>query len=79
MSIKTPSRKQLAAKIEELPPEALRELAAYIDYLRYKSGKEASSDREPFLLAIAGLGESDERDVSERAEEILADEVDTAL
>jgi hypothetical protein len=32
---------------------------------------------KPLLLAIAGLGESDEKDVSERAEEILTDEVDT--
>ena len=79
-----PSHQQLAQAINELPAEILPELANFIDYLRFKLNfhNQVSQINTPtnassaFLLAIAGIGASDEEDVSERDEEILAAEID---
>ena len=77
-------RQQLTKAINELPAEVLPELANFIEYLRFKvNPPEPSSQAEmqedsgsTFLLSIAGLGTSDEDDLSERDEEILATEID---
>jgi len=60
----TPTREQLSQAIDELPSEALPELANFIEYLQFKVNSfqdsvktEPKSDR--FLMSIAGLGESE--------------------
>ncbi|RKZ92912.1 MAG: hypothetical protein DRR19_02825 [Candidatus Parabeggiatoa sp. nov. 1] len=79
------SHQQLTQAINELPTEVLPELANFIEYLRFKltnshNASEAKTQNSaagsPFLLAIAGIGASDEDDISERDEEILANEID---
>jgi hypothetical protein len=82
MNTWTPTREQLSQSIDELPSEALPELASFIEYLRFKVNSAPSSMKtEPksnqFLMSIAGLGESEETDLSERDEEILASEIDS--
>ena len=48
------------------------------DYLRYKSiEKQSQKPSGNFLLSIAGLGTSAEKDISERDEDILAKEIDS--
>lgn len=75
------TRQQLTQTIEELPGEMLPELVSFVNYLHLKSqlGKTpatpVTSTQDNFLLAIAGLGSSEETDLSERDEEILAKEV----
>jgi hypothetical protein len=71
-------RQQLLEAVNALPDEALVELANFIDYLRYKSAyqKELTTHSSSFLLAVAGLGNSGQSDVSERDEEILRNEID---
>src|SRR5262245_21510388 len=85
MSTQTLTRQQLIETINELPPEILPELANFVAYLQFKANlpdqllPHASVQLEAgstFLLAIAGLGESDEIDLSERDEEVLAQEID---
>lgn len=81
MNSVTPTRQQLAQAIEELPLEALPELANFIEYLQFKASstpalKEDELEGRDFLMRIAGLGESDETDLSERDEEILKSEID---
>jgi len=65
---------QLNDAIAELPIEILPELANFIEYLRFKI-KAPQVDKivetpssSGFLLAITGLGASDEDDISERDE-----------
>ncbi|NJL40765.1 MAG: DUF2281 domain-containing protein [Leptolyngbyaceae cyanobacterium SM1_4_3] len=72
-------RQELIETVSALPDEALLELASFLDYLRYKSVQPKNSDRKAssFLLAIAGLGNSGQTDISERDEEILRSEVDS--
>jgi hypothetical protein len=71
------NRKQIIESIQALPEESLAELIIFVDYLRYKSTeKQLPKTSENFLLTIAGLGTSAEKDISERDEEILANEVD---
>ena len=78
------TRQQLTKAIDELPVEVLPELATFIDYLRFKAtaprpSPEAESPEHPgsaFLLSIADLGATDDDDISERDEEILAREID---
>jgi hypothetical protein len=85
MSILVPTRQQLMELIEELPVESLPELANFLEYLRFKahdsrsmtSYSTQSFSGSTFLLAIAGLGASDEVDLAERDEEILANEIDS--
>ncbi len=78
------TRRQLVEIINELPTELLPELVNFVEYLRFKINPSALS-MEPimpeisgsaFLLSIAGLGACDEDDISERDEEILANEID---
>jgi hypothetical protein len=57
-----------------------KSLANSLEYLRFKSNQltvKKASEENNFLMAIAGLGESDETDLSERDEEILAQEIDS--
>ena len=82
MNSGTPTREQLSQAIDELPSETLPELANFTEYLRFKVTSfeyplktEAKSNQ--FLMSIAGLGESEETDLSERDEEILASEIDS--
>ena len=79
----TPTHQELIQTISDLPTEVLPELAHFIDYLRFKFDFHKNTEVEAkttsgsaVLLAIAGIGESDDAQVSERDEEILANEVD---
>lgn len=81
----TPTRQQLIEEISKLPSDILPELADFLSYLRHKSFSLASEHTQvdesarsgaKFLLSIAGLGESQENDISERDEEILSSEID---
>jgi len=64
--------------IQVLPAEALVELSNFLDYLRYKAAyqRELTTHSSSFLLAVAGLGNSGQEDISERDEEILGNEID---
>lgn len=64
-------------RIEELAEQEQRTPSEVVaDALQaYRSQKKKLSDVE-FLYAIAGIGASDEDDISERDEEILESEVD---
>ena len=78
MDTLTTNRKQIIESIQTLPEESLAELINFVDYLRYKSTeKQSPKTSGNFLLSIASLGSSAEEDVSERDEEILANEVDS--
>lgn len=84
MSLFVPTRQELHLAIDDLPVEALPELNSFLEYLRFKTGLSplvtTQSDQpaagSAFLLSIAGIGASTETDLSERDEEILANEVD---
>jgi hypothetical protein len=69
----TVERQKLIEAVSTIPNEVLLELASFVDYLRYKSTqqKEPNNNASSFLVAIAGLGNSGQKDVSERDEEIL--------
>jgi hypothetical protein len=71
-------RQKLIEAVNSLPDEVLLELASFLDYLRYKSIQRRESDinTDNFLIAVAGLGNSGQHDVSERDEEILGSEID---
>ncbi|RUR74490.1 hypothetical protein ACF3DV_12110 [Chlorogloeopsis fritschii PCC 9212] len=72
-------RQKLIEVISTLPDEVLLELASFVDYLRYKSihlKEPENKNASGFLLAVAGLGNSGEHDISERDEEILRNEID---
>jgi len=77
-------REQIIKEIAELPGEAIVELANFIEYLKYKNNRPATSSStkteansgSELLLAIAGLGSAVEDDILERDEEILANEID---
>ena len=76
MNTLTPTRQQIIEIIDNLPEDAFSELVNFIGYLRYKSGEiKTEPPHNSFLLSIVGLGSSTEKDVSERDEEILANEV----
>jgi hypothetical protein len=84
MDTLTPEQEQIVEAIQQLPTEALPELANFIEYLRYKITCSADSEnkldarsKSTFLLSIAGLGASVEDDLSERDEEILASEINS--
>jgi hypothetical protein len=74
----TVERQKLVEAVNTLPDEVLLELASFLDYLRYKSVqlKEPDNNATSFLLAVAGLGNSGQNDISERDEEILRNEID---
>lgn len=71
-------RQKLIAAVDALPDEALRELASFLDYLHDKSVRRRNSDNNAanFLIAVTGLGNSGQQDVSTRDEEILGSEID---
>lgn len=76
MNSVTPTRQQLSQAIAELPSEAIAELANFIEYLQFKVSSTAALKKDEaegsnFLMSIAGLGESEETDLSERDEEVL--------
>lgn len=70
----TYKRKRLSQAIAELPDEVLPELSEFVHYLQYKTNllpPEKVSQPAPgsaFLLAIAGIGETEETDLSQRDE-----------
>lgn len=70
-------RQKLIKAVSTLPDEALVELASFLDYLDYKSSqkREPNNNATSFLIAIAGLGNSGQQDVSEHDEEILRHEI----
>ena len=78
------TRQQLTKAINELPTEVLPELVTFIEYLRFKvtppirspEAEAQESSGSAFLLSIADLGASEEDDLSERDEEVLANEID---
>lgn len=78
----TPTKQELYQAIDELPSEVLDELSNFVEYLRFKVNfnvspiNQETEEGKNFLLSIVGLGSSDETDLSERDEEILAAEVD---
>ncbi|OKH17438.1 hypothetical protein [[Limnothrix rosea] IAM M-220] len=78
MDRSTIERQQILESVSALPEEDLMELASFLDYLRYKSAqsRETKNQSANFLVAVAGLGNSNQPDVSERDEEILRNEVD---
>ncbi|HRW08963.1 MAG TPA: hypothetical protein P5121_27855 [Caldilineaceae bacterium] len=78
----TPSRGQLIDVVSKLPLEVLPELASFLNYLQFKVESPPQTEQgnqeangSAFLLSIAGIGTADE-DLSERDEEILAEEID---
>lgn len=82
MSTLTPSRGQLIDVVSKLPLEVLPELATFLNYLQFKVELQPQTEQvkqvakgSEFLLSIAGIGTADE-DLSERDEEILAEEID---
>ncbi len=76
MNTLTPTRQQIIEVIDNLPEDAFSELVSFIGYLRYKAVEtKTEPPHNSFLLSIAGLGASTEKDISERDEEILANEV----
>ena len=74
----TTTRQDIIQKIENLPAEVLPELASFVDRLRHKSGSIASQkpSNANGLLSLARLGDSGQTDISDRAEDILATEID---
>jgi hypothetical protein len=74
----TVERQKLIEAVGNLPDEVLLELASFLDYLRYKSilQRDSSHNSPNFLIAVAGLGNSGQPDISERDEEILHNEID---
>ncbi|MGM3309212.1 DUF2281 domain-containing protein [Anabaena sp. WFMT] len=77
MDTLTKNREQIIESIKTLPEDSLAELINFVDYLRYKATEQQSQKTSAnFLLSVAALGNSLKKDVSERDEEILANEVD---
>ncbi len=74
----TVERQHLIEAVNALPDEVLIELASFVDYLRYKTVQQQSTDlpKQNFLMAIAGLGKSGQPDISDTDEEILRNEID---
>jgi hypothetical protein len=77
MDISTTNREKIIESIQTLPDESLTELINFVDYLRHKvTEKHPQETISSFLVSVAGLGASIEKNISERDEEILANEVD---
>ncbi len=72
MNRNTIERQKLIKIVSNLPDETLSELANFLDYLRYKTRKNRKSENntDNLLSAVAGLGNSDQNDISERNKEI---------
>ena len=72
----TVDREQILTLIHALPDEILAEVANYADYLQSKCiTPNQSNQNTNFLLSIAGLGSSEEKDISDKQEEILTNEI----
>ena len=56
-------RHRIIEAVITLPNEALVELAVFLDYLHYKSAHQSEPDHQAsnFLLAVAGLGNSNQQ------------------
>jgi hypothetical protein len=68
---------QLVRQIERIAQREQRQQVEVIAAaLRLYEERTQTADTSSFLLAIAGLGSSDQGDVAERDEEILAAEID---
>jgi hypothetical protein len=78
MSNATEERQNLIEAVNALPDEALTELVSFVEYLRYKTLQPDRSNppKQNFLLAVAGLGNSGQNDISDSDEEILRNEID---
>ncbi len=77
MNSTTTERKKLIEAVNNLPDEALCELASFLDYLRHKTQQaKENNNNTSFLSGVAGLGNSGEQNISERDEEILLNEID---
>lgn len=74
----TPSRPQLIQVVNQLPQEALSELASFLSYLQFKTENlpTQNNNGSDFLMSITALGEADET-LAERDEEILIEEIDS--
>ena len=76
MNTLTLTRQQIIEVIDNLSEDAFSELVNFIGYLRYKSVEtKTETPHNSFLLSIVGLGASTEKDVSEKDEEVLTNEV----
>ena len=76
MNTLTLTRQQIIEVIDNLPEDAFSELVNFIGYLRYKTVEtKTETPHNSFLLSIVGLGASTEKDVSEKDEEVLTNEV----
>jgi hypothetical protein len=68
---------QLVHRIERIARRERREEVDVIaEALELYEEKTEETGARSFLLSVAGIGRSEERDISERDEEILANEVD---
>lgn len=77
MNTSSTKRQQIIESINTLPEDSLSELINFVDYLHYKlAQKQPQKTSVNFLLSVAKLGSSMEKNVSEGDEEILASEVD---
>ncbi len=78
MTKTTVERQNLIETINTLPDEALIELASFMEYLRFKTVQYQNTEppKQNFLLAIAGLGDSGQSDISDCDEAILCNEID---
>ena len=67
MSNATEERQNLIEAVNALPDEALTELVSFVEYLRYKTLQPDHSNppKQNFLLAVAGLGDSGQTDISD--------------
>jgi hypothetical protein len=79
MIVNPSTRQQISEAIKELPADILPELAGFIEYLRFKTAlpraPQKKKEGSAFLQSIAGIGVSEEDDISERDEEILKKEI----
>lgn len=64
MDKSTVERQQVLEAVNNLPEEALLELANFLDYLRYKlvQCREANNQPASFLVAVTGLGDSGQQE-----------------
>ena len=78
MNGKTLERQKFLKEVSALPNEVLIELSNFLDEFRNKAVQQQKIESSSsFLQSIAGLGSSQEHDISERDEEILQHEIDT--
>jgi hypothetical protein len=78
MSKTTEERQHLIEAVNALPDEAITDLVSFVEYLRYKTlpPESVQPSKQNFLLTVAGLGNSNQSDISDSDEEILRNEID---